>query len=364
MESEKVNVDPEKELLVDKHVDFIRKLDQQKESLEYWHSEHLRLSGVYWGVTALALMGRLEDTFSREEVLAYVVSCYHPEVGGFGGHPGHDAHLLYTLSALQILAIYATSDGSSEKPTLAVGPIDLEKVADFIAGLQDPKTGAFFGDEWGETDTRFTYAALNALALLGRLTRIDLCAASQSLLETQNPDGGFGAHPGSESHAGQIFTCVAGLAILGQLDIMDSEIHSTRDRLAWWLCERQLECGGLNGRPEKKEDVCYSWWVLSALQTLGRVNWINKDKLVAFILKCQDPAGGFSDRPGNVGDVFHTLFGLTGLSLLGDPRLKPVDPVFCLPQYTVQRLGLDWAASHYALHPEVEPPSIAKMALE
>lgn len=50
---------------------------------------------------------------------------------------------------------------------------------------------------------------------------------------------------------------MAGLAILGQLDILDDEIHSTRDRLAWWLCERQLDCGGLNGRPEKKEDVSH-----------------------------------------------------------------------------------------------------------
>ena len=24
--------------------------------------------------------------------------------------------------------------------------------------------------------------------------------------------------------------------------------------LGWWLCERQLPCGGLNGRPEKKEE--------------------------------------------------------------------------------------------------------------
>ncbi|KAI0236797.1 Rab geranylgeranyltransferase [Massospora cicadina] len=346
-------------------------LNDAKENLEYWHSEHLRISGVYWGVTALALLGRLDDTFSREEVLAYVLSCYHPEgwfrkmnitkhaVGGFGGHPGHDAHLLYTLSALQILAIYATCKEmpvGTEKPSLAFGPIDLDKVTSYIVGLQDPITGAFFGDEWGETDTRFTYAALNALALLGRLTRIDLCAASRSLLETQNPDGGFGAHPGSESHAGQIFTCVAGLAILGQLDVFDDKFHSSRDKLAWWLCERQLKCGGLNGRPEKKEDVCYSWWVLASLQTLGRANWIDKSKLKAFILSCQDPLGGFSDRPGNVGDVFHTLFGLTGLSLLGDPRLKPVDPVFCLPAYTVERLGLNWAASHYAQFPETEPP--------
>ena len=27
------------------------------------------------------------------------------------------------------------------------------------------------------------------------------------------------------------------------------------DTLAWWLSERQLPSGGLNGRPEKLEDV-------------------------------------------------------------------------------------------------------------
>lgn len=52
------------------------------------------------------------------------------------------------------------------------------------------------------------------------------------------------------------------------------------DRLGWWLCERQLPSGGLNGRPEKLPDVCYSWWVLSALTILGRLHWIDKKALV------------------------------------------------------------------------------------
>jgi hypothetical protein len=43
--------------------------------------------------------------------------------------------------------------------------------------------------------------------------------------------------------------CVAALAILDRLDVIDV------DTLAWWLCERQLPNGGLNGRPEKLEDV-------------------------------------------------------------------------------------------------------------
>ena len=46
-----------------------------------------------------------------------------------------------------------------------------------------------------------------------------------------------------------MFVCVAALAILDRLDEVDEEV------LGWWLSERQLPTGGLNGRPEKLEDV-------------------------------------------------------------------------------------------------------------
>ena len=46
-----------------------------------------------------------------------------------------------------------------------------------------------------------------------------------------------------------VFVCVAALAILDRLDEVDV------DTLGWWLAERQLPNGGLNGRPEKLEDV-------------------------------------------------------------------------------------------------------------
>lgn len=57
--------------------------------------------------------------------------------------------------------------------------------------------------------------------------------------------------------------------------------------MGWWLAERQLPSGGLNGRPEKLPDVCYSWWVFSTLNILGRDHWIDKEELKAFILASQ-----------------------------------------------------------------------------
>jgi geranylgeranyl transferase type-2 subunit beta len=137
--------------------------------------------------------------------------------------------------------------------------------------------------------------------------------AAEYIASCQNFDGGFGCHPGAESHAGQIFTCVGALSIAKRLDLLRDV-----DLLCWWLSERQCDSGGLNGRPEKQADVCYSWWILSSLSILGRVDWISREKLACFILKCQDDDdGGIADRPGDMVDVFHTFFGIAGLSLLG-----------------------------------------------
>ena len=153
-----------------------------------------------------------------------------------------------------------------------------------------------------------------------------------------NFDGGYGCEPGGESHAGQIFTCVGALAIARELG------RCQTDQLGWWLCERQTPGGGLNGRPQKEADVCYSWWVLSSLVMLARDQWIDGGRLREFILTCQDeedggepaapaprpisdaaPRGaGISDKPGDEPDVFHTFFGIAGLSLLGTDDVAPV----------------------------------------
>ena len=137
------------------------------------------------------------------------------------------------------------------------------------------------GDEWGESDTRFLYGALLALSLLHLSSLVDVDSAVAYVQACANFDGGYGVCPGAESHAGQVLTCVGALSIAGRLDLID------KDRLAAWLSERQLNNGGLNGRPEKLEDVCYSWWVAGSLAMIGRLHWIDGEKLKDFILRCQ-----------------------------------------------------------------------------
>mmetsp|Transcript_21800 Transcript_21800/g.29879 ORF Transcript_21800/g.29879 Transcript_21800/m.29879 type:complete len:364 (-) Transcript_21800:82-1173(-) len=347
----KENVEAEIPFEEQKHTDFILTLYQQTTSFEQLMMEHLRMSAVYWGLAGLATMGKDNvEGINKPELVEWVLSCQH-DGGGFGGNTDQDPHMLYTLSAVQILALCGALD-----------QVDGDKVAGYIASLQQPD-GSFWGDKWGEVDTRFSYCALSCLALLGRLRTaegVDVDAAAEFVGRCRNFDGGYGCVPGAESHAGQVFTCVGALSIAHRLDLCDTEL------LGWWLSERQCDAGGLNGRPEKQADVCYSWWILSALSILGKVSWINTDRLCDFILKCQDREdGGVSDRPGNVADVFHTFFGVAGLSLLGYfdgaaaaaaaavgaeeeegrrqrccPGHRAIDPVFALPADLVAALGL------------------------
>lgn len=77
-----------------------------------------------------------------------------------------------------------------------------------ISSLQKP-SGVFAGDRFGETDTRFTYCAINALSLLDRkfitpgTAPFNIDNAVAHIRQCRNFDGAFGNDIGAESHAGQ-----------------------------------------------------------------------------------------------------------------------------------------------------------------
>lgn len=311
-----------KKVLFEKHIDFINDYGQDENNYDYGMTDYLRVSGMYWGLTALELMNS-EPVQGKDKIVEYIKQCQDPQSGGLSACIGHDPHILHTLSAIQILVMYDR-----------LAAIDIEGVVRYIQGLQQAD-GSFAGDKWGEIDTRFSFCAVNALSLLKKMDVIDIEKAVEFVASCKNFDGGFGSRPLSESHAGLIYCCVGFLSITNRLDIID------QDTLAWWLCERQLPSGGLNGRPEKLPDVCYSWWVLSSLAILGRLHWIDTEALKTFIFACQDTeTGGFADRPGDVADPFHTLFGLAGLSLLGYDSIQKVNPTYCMPQHVIDKQEL------------------------
>lgn len=53
---------------------------ENKNDLAYHLTTHLRLNAIYWGLTALCVMGR-KDALNREEMIEFVFSCWDEDAG-------------------------------------------------------------------------------------------------------------------------------------------------------------------------------------------------------------------------------------------------------------------------------------------
>lgn len=77
---------------------YIRKISSDTVSFEYLVTQHLRMSGVYWGLTALSILGSgLEDSDHQivsessslnvsttdKTIIDWIMSCQDSESGGY-----------------------------------------------------------------------------------------------------------------------------------------------------------------------------------------------------------------------------------------------------------------------------------------
>jgi geranylgeranyl transferase type-2 subunit beta len=104
------------------HVAYVVKLSRE-DGLEAAVTEHLRMSGVYWGCSAVELLRQL-DAMQPDAIVDFVLSCQNCD-GGFGGAVGHDSHMLYTLSAVQLLALCG-----------GLGRLPVDPVVAYVTSLQ------------------------------------------------------------------------------------------------------------------------------------------------------------------------------------------------------------------------------------
>ena len=207
----------------DLHTQYIQELGEKTDSYEYQVTEHLRMSGIYWGFTAMSLL-KSQDAMNPLAIVEWVMQGYQynatTHTGGWGGNTGHDVHLLYTTSAVQILAIAGQLQVLEDNDNAHKNAI-----VKYIQSLQQTD-GSFAGDQWLEIDTRFSYCAMLTLSILNRLDAVDVPLSNRFIVSCQNFDGGYGCVPGAESHAGQIFCCVGALSV--------RSVHSCCVRAWWW----------------------------------------------------------------------------------------------------------------------------------
>mmetsp|Transcript_10837 Transcript_10837/g.13713 ORF Transcript_10837/g.13713 Transcript_10837/m.13713 type:complete len:428 (+) Transcript_10837:17-1300(+) len=218
-------------------------------------------------------------------------------------------HIAMTYTALCTLIALGDNLEKVDKPSIIQALKTLQ--------LQD---GSFQSTYPGsENDMRFLYCACAISFILNDWSGVDADKAVEYIRACRSFDGAFALIPGQEGHGGSTFCAVASLVLM---DRIDSELNngdvcgsSWRDELIQWCVSRQVE--GMQGRPNKSEDTCYSYWIGGTLHLLGCDHLLDKEALDQFILSCQTDMGGFSKlKNGSIyPDLLHSFYSLAWLSL-------------------------------------------------
>jgi geranylgeranyl transferase type-1 subunit beta len=231
--------------------------------------------------------------------------------GGFVGgtflgpdkyHKYSHPHIAMTYTALVTLA--ALGDDLSR--------VDREGIIVQLRMLQRGD-GSFQCIQVGsEHDMRFLYCACVISHLLNNWSGVDQEKAVAFIKDCMAYDGGISLIPGQEGHGGSTFCGTASLMLMNRMDVLEV------DPLTRWCVHRQV--AGMQGRPNKAEDTCYSYWIGATLCLLGRGDLLDQEPLRNFILNCQTQMGGFSKVLGAYPDILHAFYSMAWLSLSSEFR--------------------------------------------
>ena len=331
--------------------------------------------------TALAVLLTLGDDLSRVDgprVLAFV-SSLQDEAGCFSAYPGGERDMRFLFCAAAVVAmlrggaVRTESSGCEPFPDPSrtlLGPF-----------LQVPCLRAAASTSSGRRGTSSSRAGSTAASGsdLGRRGREREGGRGRGREREEEGEGALlrrrgrdhaSPPPPQESHGGSTFTGLAALALMGTLRRLPPPQRTVR-----WCVERQArssrdraeigarsgraahlsQVGGFQGRPNKDEDTCYSFWIgalapqfaISArsrprlltlatgaapggsLALLGAATLLQRAALSAFCLSCQfahPTFGGIAKHPDTRPDLLHTHYALCGARRAARPALAPHAP--------------------------------------
>jgi geranylgeranyl transferase type-1 subunit beta len=203
--------------------------------------------------------------------------------------------------------------------------VDKRAIVQALKSLQQTSSsgsGAFCCIAVGsEEDLRFLYCACCISHMLNDWSGIDIDKAVDYIVSCRSFDGALALLPGQEGHGGSTFVGIASLVLLQRLDsVLDDNGNNNNNSSTWrselvhWCVSRQV--AGMQGRPNKDEDTCYSYWIGATLRLVGgRDDLLNHDLLRGYVMQCQTSMGGFSKVIGAYPDVLHAYYSLAYLSL-------------------------------------------------
>lgn len=323
------------QLKLDKHKEYFRRsLDLLPSDAAVY--DNSRLTILYFSLVGLDILDGLDtlDDQRKADMVEWVYrlqlvpadNCPANKCGFMGSttvihlknHPGSEkyceSNVAMTYMALCILVTLGDD----------LSRVNRSAVLQGVASLQRPDGSFKSNYERGESDLRFVYCSLAICHILNDSSTINVDSALKFISKCFNYDGAFGQNPGTESHGGSTYCAIASLSLLGKLNLVLDK--NKLDILERWSVNRQTN-GGFQGRPNKDPDTCYSFWLGATLSIMGSLDRINKHRNRCFVLKnANGLTGGFSKNIDSIPDPMHTCLSLCGLSLIGEEKLKPINP--------------------------------------
>lgn len=283
-------------------------------------------------------------------------------------HPYDHSHLAMTYVALCTLV--ALGDDLSR--------IDRTAILQTLSGSQN-EDGSFVAissnynggeankdeKEDDDCDLRFMYTAISIWYILAddspnnisdsitnscsssicNTSTINIQSATSYILSCISYEGALGLTPGREGHGGSTFCGIASLYLMGVLDeVLDSkEMMGWKEDLIRWCVMRQYSlssrsnennpnvmnngydgdvnnAAGMQGRPNKLQDTCYSYWIGGTLHLLDASHLLDGWALREYVLQCQSPYGGFGKTVNAMPDLLHSFYSMAWLAISEEGR--------------------------------------------
>lgn len=263
-------------------------------------------------------------------------------------HPYDHSHLAMTYVALCTLAALGDDLSRVNKAAILQTLHSLQKDDGSFVAISsnycndDPESArqAAAEKEDDDCDLRFMYTAIVIWYLLADRDGaeshqvINIESATSYILSCISYDGALGLTPGREGHGGSTFCGIASLYLMGVLDevMAREELRGWKEDLIHWCVTRQYplpkrkgddngycyednDPAGMQGRPNKLEDTCYSYWIGGTLHLLSESHLLDGWALRDYVLTCQSPYGGFGKVVGAMPDLLHSFYSLAWLAL-------------------------------------------------
>jgi len=296
--------------------------------VQYEKGDQNRLTLVHFCVHALDLLGvwdqpdltralQLNKNVITDWIYSLQTTTAHVQDPSFVGFKGgtflgdqsnipsiyNHGHIAMTYTALATLKTLGDD----------LSRVDRNGILQALQSLQLPNGSYQCIAVGSEHDMRFLYCACSIAHMLDDWTGIDCDNAVSYIQHCRSFDGAFALLPGQEGHGGSTFCAVASLVLMRRLNQILDTNNYWRNDLIRWCVHRQV--GGMQGRPNKIEDTCYSFWIGGTLRLLGKDDLLDQEQLRNFVIKCQTKMGGFGKFVDAHPDILHAFYSMAYLSL-------------------------------------------------